>query len=118
MVTVVVSAVLFIAGDYARVFPRAVNSVQIGLQVSDRTVDLLSKGDAVELVERGLVESVDDPIRLRALGLGSRVVDVLDRQIELVLMMLKIATIFCATDRSERGAALPPAPRRTARRGR
>ena len=48
------------------VFPCAVvgfdPGVQVGLQVRDRTVDLLSEGDAVELVERGLVEAFDDAV--------------------------------------------------------
>ena len=40
---------------------------------------------------------VDHISRLRALGLGARVVDILERQIELVFMMLGIAAIFRAT---------------------
>ena len=57
--------------------------VEVGLQVDDRLVELLAEGDAIELVEHGLVESLDDAVGLRALGLGWGVVDVLDRQIEL-----------------------------------
>jgi hypothetical protein len=45
---------------------------------------------AVELVEHSLVEALDDSVRLRALGLCARVVDVLDRQIELVFVVLRI----------------------------
>ena len=42
------------------------------------------------------MEPLDDSIGLRALGLGARVVNVLERQIELVFVMLRIAAIFRA----------------------
>ena len=51
--------------------------IEIALQFADRAVDFLAKGDAVELVERRLVEALDDAIGLRALGLGARMVDIL-----------------------------------------
>ena len=35
-------------------------------------------------------------VGLRALGFGARVIDVLDREIELVLMPLRIATVLAA----------------------
>ena len=43
--------------------------VEVGLKVLDRGVDLLAEGDAVEFVEHGLVEALDDAVGLRALGL-------------------------------------------------
>ena len=43
--------------------------IEVGLQVVDSGVDLLAEGDAVELVEHGLVEALDDAVGLRALGL-------------------------------------------------
>src|SRR5512132_1548558 len=70
--------------------------VQVGLQLGDRPVELLAKGNAVELVQHGLVEALADPIRLRALGLGPTVVDILDRQVELVLVPLGVAAVFAA----------------------
>src|SRR6516165_6995470 len=36
--------------------------VEVGLQVLDRRVELLAEGDAVELVEHGLVEALDDAV--------------------------------------------------------
>ena len=42
------------------------------------------------------MEPLHDSIRLRALGLGARVVDILDGEIELVFMVLGIAAIFRA----------------------
>src|ERR1700741_1109798 len=52
--------------------------------------------NTVELVQHGLVEAFADTIGLRALGFGARVIDVLDREIELVLMPLRIATVLAA----------------------
>lgn len=45
--------------------------IKVRLQGRDRFVDLFAEGDAVELVERGLVQSLDDPVGLRRLGLCS-----------------------------------------------
>ena len=70
--------------------------IEILLQFADRRIDLLAEGDAVELVEHGLVKPLDDAIGLRALGLGAAMVDVLDGKIELIFVMLWIAAIFRA----------------------
>jgi hypothetical protein len=43
------------------------------------------------------VEALNDSIGLRALGLGSGVVHILDREIELVLMVLGVSAIFRAS---------------------
>ena len=51
-------------------------------------------GEHVKLVEHGAVETLADAVRLRALGLGAAVVDVLDGQVELVLVALGTAAIF------------------------
>jgi hypothetical protein len=42
------------------------SEVEVGLQVDDRLVELLAEGDAIELVEHGLVEALDDAVGLRA----------------------------------------------------
>ena len=68
--------------------------VEVGLEVLDRLVELLAEGDAIKLVEHGLVEALDDAVGLRALGLGSGVVDVLDREIELVFVAVVGSAIF------------------------
>jgi len=52
--------------------------------------------DTIELVERGLVEAFTNAVRLRALGLGARVIDVLDREIELVFVPFGIAAELAA----------------------
>jgi len=43
------------------------------------------------------VEALTDSVRLRALGLGAGVINILDCEVELILMALWIATIFAAT---------------------
>ena len=67
--------------------------IEIGLQLCDRSIKLFPKGDAVELVQHGLVEPLHDAIGLRAFGFRAGVIDVLDGEIELVLVMLGIAAI-------------------------
>jgi hypothetical protein len=41
-------------------------AIKIDLEIGDRAVDLLAKGDAIELIEHRLMEPLDDAIRLRA----------------------------------------------------
>ena len=84
--------------------------IKIDLEIGDRAVDLLAKGDAIELIEHRLVEPLDDAIRLRALGLGARMVDILERQVELIFVVLGAAAIFLRRDQSARGAE-PHLPR-------
>ena len=70
--------------------------IEILLQFADRRIDLLAEGDAVELVEHGLVKPFDDAIGLRAPGLGAGMVDVLDSKVELVFVAVVGAAIFGA----------------------
>src|SRR3954451_25377480 len=53
--------------------------VEILLQLGDRAVDALAERYSVALVQQCFVEALDDSIGLRALGLGSGVVHILDR---------------------------------------
>jgi len=46
--------------------------IKVRLEFGDRSIDLFAEGDAIEFVERRLVETLDDAIRLRALGLLMR----------------------------------------------
>src|SRR5579875_3926007 len=50
----------------------------------------------LQLVERGRVEALADAVGLRTPGPGAAVVDVLDREIELVLVPLRVAAVFAA----------------------
>src|SRR5262245_43534034 len=70
--------------------------VQIGLQFIDCTIYLFAERNTIELVERGLVEAFTDAVGLRALGLGARVIDVLDREIQLILVPFGIAAELAA----------------------
>jgi hypothetical protein len=70
-----------------RTWPKA----GFGLQLVDRTIHLLAERDSVEFVEHGLVKALTNAVGLRALGLGARVIDVLNCEIELVLVPFGIA---------------------------
>jgi hypothetical protein len=48
----------------------------------------------MEFVEHGFVESSTDPIGLRAFRFGTRMIDVLNREVELVFVSLRVATIL------------------------
>src|SRR4051812_17882526 len=54
--------------------------IEIALQFGNRSVDFLAEDDTVELIQHRLVESLNNAIRLRALGLGAGMIDVLERQ--------------------------------------
>src|SRR4029077_12837689 len=51
------------------------------------------------LIEHGSMKALADSIGLRALGLGAGVIDVLDGEIELVVVMLRVAAILGAAIR-------------------
>src|SRR5262245_23206887 len=70
--------------------------VEVALQLADCLVKLLAEGDAIELVEHGLVEALANSIGLRALGLGSGVIDILYGEIEFIFMAIMGAAIFGA----------------------
>ena len=66
-------------------------SVEIGLQLLNPAIELLAERHAVELVEQRLVEAFADAVGLRASRLGARVIDVFDRQVQLLLVGLRLA---------------------------
>src|SRR5664279_17252 len=68
--------------------------IEIFLQIRDRGVEFFAERHAIELVEDRLVKALADTIRLRAPCLGSGMINVFHRKIELVFMMLGIAAIF------------------------
>ena len=71
-------------------------AIQIGLQLVERAIDLFAERDAVELVEQRAMETLADAIGLRALGFRSAVIDILDREIELVLVAFPTAELGAA----------------------
>ena len=76
--------------------------IEIGLQLVQRAIDLLAEGDPIELVQDGAVKALADAVGLRALGLGAAVVDVLDREIELVFVALGAAKLGAAISQDAR----------------
>ena len=76
--------------------------IEIGLQLVDRAVDLLVERYPVELVEHGAVEALADAVGLRAFGLGATVIDILDRQVELVFVALAAAELGAAVGQHAR----------------
>ena len=77
-----------------------------GLQLIDRRVDLHAEGDAIDFVEHGFVEALDDAVGLRTPGLGSGVIDALDGEIELI-HAARITTIFGSRSVSTRCSGMP-----------
>lgn len=65
--------------------------IEIFLQIRDQDVELFAERHSIELVENRLVEALTDTIRLWALRLGSRMIDVFHGKIELIFVMLGIA---------------------------
>ena len=59
--------------------------IKVGLQLVDRAIDLFAERHAVELIQNGAMEALADSIRVRALGLGAAVIDVLDSEVEIDL---------------------------------
>ena len=68
--------------------------INVRLQLFQGVVQLLTKEEAIALVLHGLVEPLTDTIGLRMIGFGPGVVDVLDGQVELIGMVLGLATIL------------------------
>src|SRR2546430_11516499 len=68
-------------------------AVEIGLQLVDCQIDLLAERNSVEFVQDSAMETLANAVGLRALGLGAAVIDVLDREIELVFMALAAAEL-------------------------
>ena len=80
-----------------------VDDVVVVLEDSVREPVLAQEGDAVELVQDGLVEALADAVGLRALGLGAGMVDVVDRQVEFILVALRLPS-----NASRRPTTRPP----------
>ena len=77
-------------------------SIEIGLQLVERVIDLFAERDPVELIEHSAMEALADAVGLRAFGLGAAVIDVFDREVELVVVAFATA---------EFGAAIGQHPR-------
>jgi hypothetical protein len=61
--------------------------IQINLQALKIGIEFLSERDLVKLLQDGLVESLADPIGLRCLRLCLAVIDVIERLVELIVVL-------------------------------
>ena len=69
-------------------------SVEVDLQLVQAFVDLLAEGDLIELFEDRLVEAFTDTVGLRTPRFGSRMINVLNCQVQLELVLVFLATIL------------------------
>src|SRR5215472_12462859 len=76
--------------------------IKVGLQLVDRAVDLFAEHHPVEFVQDGAMEALTNSIRLRALGLGPAVINVLDGEIELKFVALGAAKLGAAVSQHAR----------------
>lgn len=76
--------------------------IQVGLQLFDAAIDLTPERDLVELLQNRFVEALADAVGLRMPDLGLRVLDVVQRQIELIIMRLLLgANRVCTAARHQ-----------------
>ncbi len=71
--------------------------IQIGLELFERAVNLAPESNLVELLQDGLVEPFADAVGLRMIGFGLGVLDVIQGQVELIVVRLRLAAILRAT---------------------
>lgn len=70
--------------------------VNISLKFLDSLIQLLSECNLIKLVENSFVKPLADTVRLRRTRLCFGVVNIFDRQVKLILVMLPIAAVFRA----------------------
>src|SRR6516162_4532242 len=86
-------ALLVVFGD-----PR----IKVGLQLVDGAIDLLAERHPVALIQDGAMKALTGSIGLRALVLNSTVIDVLDREVELIFVALGAAKLGAAIGQQTR----------------
>ena len=62
--------------------------IEVHLELDETAVELFPKRDLIELLQDGLVKPLADAVGLRTLHLRLRVIDVVDRQEELVRVLI------------------------------
>ena len=70
--------------------------IHIGLQLFNRAVNLAPERHLVKLLQNGFVKSLADSIGLRVMRLSLDVLNVIQGQVELVIVLLRPAAVFCA----------------------
>jgi hypothetical protein len=68
--------------------------IQISLQFLQRGVQLVPEGHPVKLIQNRFVEALVDAVCLRVKRLGFGVINVVERQVQLVIMRLRFAAVF------------------------
>ena len=63
----------------------------ISLQLLQARIELLAKRHTVELILHGAMKAFADPVGLRRSSFRLGVIDIFDRQIELILVVLALA---------------------------
>src|SRR5687767_3443495 len=71
--------------------------IDVGLQILDRTIQPLTKGHAIELILHRAMKSFTDTVGLGRVSLGSGMIDILHRKVELVFVMFAVAAILGST---------------------
>lgn len=71
--------------------------VEVGLQFIERGIDRLAEGDVVKFFFEGSMEPFADAVGLRVVCPGFAVIDIFNRQVELILMVLERAIVFRAS---------------------
>ena len=68
--------------------------IYVNLQLLQIPVQRLPKGNAVELVLHGSVKPLANAVGLRVSCLGTGMIDILHRQIQLIFMVLAMAAVL------------------------
>ena len=71
--------------------------IQIPLTLVDGSVYFAPECDLVELLKNSFVEALADAVGLRVFGLGLGVLNIVDREIQLIAMTFGFSAIFSAT---------------------
>ena len=68
--------------------------IKVLLQLVHRGIDPLAERGAVELIQHGFMQPLADAVGLRMPRFGARVLDVFDRQIQLIRMLFRVAAVY------------------------
>ena len=71
--------------------------VKIRLQLIKGCVDFLSERDLIKLGQNRFIKALDDTVGLRVPRLGPCVINVVKRQIELIVVLLWLSAVFGPT---------------------
>jgi hypothetical protein len=75
--------------------------VEVCLKFIERCIDFLAEGDVVKFFFDGAMEAFTDTVGLRMVSVGSAVVNIFNRQVELILVGFDRAVVFRASVRQD-----------------